>query len=325
MTPETQAAGIGSAEQPAGDGSERGQDMLTVTDSRTGAHLRAADQRRHGARDGPAPDQNRRGRLRPDGLRPGLHEHGLLPQLDHLHRRRRRHPAAPRLPDRAALRALQLPRGRLPDHQRRAAHARAARATGSTRSRSTRSCTRTSRTSCRASATTPTRWACSWPPSARSRPSTRTPTRSTTRHVRRIQIIRLLAEDADAGRVRVPAQHGPALRLPRQRPQLRGQLPGDDVQDDRAQVRARSAPRARARRALHPARRPRTERLHERGALGRLDPGRPLHGGRRRRRRALRPAARRRQRGRAADAHADRQRREHPRLPRGRQGRARSA
>ena len=89
-------------------------------------------------------------------------------------------------------------------------------------------------------------------------------------------------EDADAGRVRLPPQHGPALRLPRQRPRLRGQLPRDDVQDDRAQVRARSAAGAGARRAVHPPRRPRTERLDERGALGRLDPGRPLLGGRRR-------------------------------------------
>ena len=65
---------------------------------------------------------------------------------------------------------------------------------GSTRSRSTRSCTRTSRTSCRASATTPTRWACSSPRSARSRPSTPTPTRSDEERVREIQIIRLLAK-----------------------------------------------------------------------------------------------------------------------------------
>ena len=42
------------------------------------------------------------------------------------------------------------------------------------------------------------------------------------------------------------------------------------------------------------------------------------------RRRALRPAARRRQRGGAADAAPDRNGREHPRLPRGRQGRQRA-
>ena len=53
--------------------------------------------------------------------------------------------------------------------------------TGCTRSRPTRSCTRTSRASCRASATTPTRWACCSAPSARSRRSTRTRRTSTTR------------------------------------------------------------------------------------------------------------------------------------------------
>ena len=77
-------------------------------------------------------------------------------------------------------------------------------------------------------------------------------------------------EDAHAGGVRVPPQHGPAVRVSGQRPRLREQLPRDDVQNDRAQVRARPAARARARRAVHPPRRPRTERLDERRALGRL-------------------------------------------------------
>ena len=65
--------------------------------------LRAADHRRHRARHGPAPDQGRRGRIRDDVLRPGLHQHRLLPLLDHLHRRRRGDPRTPRLLDRAAL------------------------------------------------------------------------------------------------------------------------------------------------------------------------------------------------------------------------------
>ena len=61
------------------------------------------------------------GRLRADDLRPGVHEHGELPQRDHLHRRRQGHPALPRLPDRAARRAQRLPRDGLPDPLRRAA------------------------------------------------------------------------------------------------------------------------------------------------------------------------------------------------------------
>ncbi len=92
--------------------------------------LRARGHRRDGSRDGPARDQGLGRRLRPDVLRPGVHEHGLVPLGDHVHRRRGRHPAAPRLPDRAALRALQLPGGRLPADLRRAAHQGAARALG---------------------------------------------------------------------------------------------------------------------------------------------------------------------------------------------------
>ena len=62
--------------------------------------LRAADHRRHDPRARPASDQGRRGRIRDDVLRPGLHQHRLLPLLDHLHRRRRRDPRTPRLLDR---------------------------------------------------------------------------------------------------------------------------------------------------------------------------------------------------------------------------------
>ena len=80
--------------------------------------LRAADRGRHRPRDRTAPDQGRSRRIRADVLRPGVHEHRLVPQLDHLHRRRGGHPPAPRLPDRAALRALVLPGGRLPADQR---------------------------------------------------------------------------------------------------------------------------------------------------------------------------------------------------------------
>ena len=127
-------------------------------------------------------------------------------------------------------------------------------------------------------------------------------------------------QDADARRVRVPAQPRAAVRLSGQRPRLPGQLPLDDVQDDRAQVRARPAARARARRALDPARRPRAELLDQRRARRRLLAGRPVLGGRGRRRRALRAAARRRQRGGAEDARPDRLGRQHPGLPRGREG-----
>ena len=54
-------------------------------------------------------------------LRPGLPLHRELQLEHHLHRRRRRRAAVPRLPDRAAGAALRLPRGLLPAAQRRAA------------------------------------------------------------------------------------------------------------------------------------------------------------------------------------------------------------
>ena len=123
-------------------------------------------------------------------------------------------------------------------------------------------------------------------------------------------------EDADARGVRVPPRDGAAVRLSGQRPALSRQLPEHALQDDRAQVPAGSPAGAGAGHPLHPARRPRAELLDERGTRGRLLAGRPLLGGRGRRRRALRPAARRRQRGGAADAAPDRLQGQHPGLHR---------
>ena len=71
-------------------------------------------------------------------------------------------------------------------------------------------------------------------------------------------------EDADARGVLLPPQPRHAVRLSGQRSELRRQLPLDDLQDDRAEVRARPAARARARRPLHPPRRPRAELLDQR-------------------------------------------------------------
>ena len=91
-------------------------------------------------------------------------------------------------------------------------------------------------------------------------------------------------QDADARGVRVPPQHGAAVRLSGQRPALPRQLPEHALQDDRAQVPAGSAAGAGARHPVHPARRPRAELLDLGRALGRLLRGRPLLGGGGRRR-----------------------------------------
>ena len=54
-------------------------------------------------------------------LRRGLRQHRVDQERHHLHRRRRGHPALPRLPDRAARREVDLHRGQLPADLRRAA------------------------------------------------------------------------------------------------------------------------------------------------------------------------------------------------------------
>ena len=114
-----------SAEKPS-----ETRDALSVVDRRTGKSyelpitngtVRAMDLRqiKTGA-----------GRLRADVLRPGLPEHGLLHKPHHLHRRRPRNPALPRLPDRRAGREVHVPGGRLPPALRRAAQQGAVRAVG---------------------------------------------------------------------------------------------------------------------------------------------------------------------------------------------------
>ena len=70
-------------------------------------------------------------------------------------------------------------------------------------------------------------------------------------------------QGAEHRRLRLPPQHRPALHLPRQRPELHRQLPEHAVQDDRAEVPAEPGAGARARRAVHPARRSRAELQHD--------------------------------------------------------------
>ena len=100
----------------------------------------------HGEREaGPRARRDRTGRARSHGrgvrlghrdaaqggqarrLRPGVRQHRGRQVGHHLHRRRRRHPALPRLPDRAAGREVDVHRGQLPADLRRAADRRAAR------------------------------------------------------------------------------------------------------------------------------------------------------------------------------------------------------
>ena len=185
---------------------------------------------------------------------------------------------------------------------------------GRTRSRSTRSCTRTSRSSWRASATTRTRWGCCC--SSVGALSTFYPdaTQIKDPDIRYSQVIRLIAKMPTLAAFAYRHNMGQPYVYPDNDLRYPGNFLEHALQDDRAQVPAGSAAGAGARHPVHPARRPRAELLDHRGALGRLLAGRSVLGRGGRRGGALRPAARRRQRGRAADAAPDREQGEHPRL-----------
>ena len=290
---------MGTEEQTAdGGGTATASDSLTITDNRTGQTYEVPIEDGTDPRDRAARHQGRRGRLRRHDLRPGVHEHGVVSLGDHVPRRRGRRPRVPRLSDRAARRAAR-PTSRWP--------------------------------TCSSTASCPTQQQLDeWTHQITIHTFVHENIKSFMQGFRydAHPMGMLLAsvgalstfypdanadprrgdalpadhpadrQDADAGGVRLPPQHGAAVRLSGQRPALPRQLPLDAVQDDRAQVRARSPARAGARRPVHPPRRPRAELLDQRGARGRLLAGRPVLGRRGRHRRALRPAARRRQRGR---------------------------
>ena len=128
------SAGMATEEQSTnGGGVATASDTLTVTDNRTGKTYEIPIE--DGTIRAPALREIKvvRRRLRPDDLRPGVHEHRVVPLGDHLPGRRQRRARVPRLPDRAARRAVDLPRGRLPADPRRAARRRRSWTSGRTR------------------------------------------------------------------------------------------------------------------------------------------------------------------------------------------------
>ena len=168
-----------------------------------------------------------------------------------------------------------LPRGGLPPAQRRAAQRRAARAMESTTSPTTRSSTRTCASgSWRASTTTPTPWACS---------SQRLAALSTfypdakdifDADSRDKQILRLIAKMPTLAAY----CHRFSVGMPFVYPDNELSYPGNflTMMWKVGDVRDRPRPRARARRAVHPPRRPRAELRHHGDAGGRLLPRRPV-------------------------------------------------
>src|SRR5439155_843984 len=191
-------------------------------------------------------------------LRSGVRQHGLVRVLGHLHRRRCWDPALPRVPDRAARRALLVPGGLLPADLRRAADRRAA---GQLRRADQRA---------HPAARGPA-------PVLRRVPPRRAPDAGAVLGGQRA--VHLLPgqprpvrpgaggdlhdpadrQAADDRVVRVQEVDRPAVPVPGQRPGLRGELPADDVRGTGDAVHRRPGVHQGAGQAVHPARRPRAE------------------------------------------------------------------
>ena len=254
---------------PAAPETTTKKDAISITDHRTGKDLRPAGDRRDHPRDGPAPDQDRARGLRPDVVRPRVHEHRVVQEQDHVHRRGQGDPALPRVSHRAARRELHLPRGGLPAALRGAAQPQAVRGVGAL--------DHVPHDDPRVVEEVHGRLQLRRAPDGDA-------DRDRRRHVHllpgRAQHPRPgLAhqadlppdrQDADAGGVRLPPQHGDAVRVPGQLPLLRRELPEHALQDAVGELQAQPDHRQGPRRPLHPPRRPRAELRHARHAGDRL-------------------------------------------------------
>ena len=208
--------------------------------------VRHPDHRQHDRGQGPGTDPSHRGRARPGHLRPRLRQHRLVPLGRHLHRRRQGHPRVPRLPDRAARGEVELPRGRLPPDQRRAADQGAVRLLGArdhlphvrAREREVLHAGLPLRRPPDGHADGLGRRAVDVLPRRPQHQRRRQPPHADRADDR---------EDADPRRLVVPPRAGQAVRLPRQRPRLHRQLPLDALQDER--VRSSRPTRAWSRRS----------------------------------------------------------------------------
>ena len=242
-------------------------------------------------------------------LRSGVPQHGVVPQRDHLHRRRQGDSALSRLSDRAARRQGVVPRGGVAASPWRAAHARRVRLVGARHH----------------------------VPHVRAREREDLPPGLPVRRAPNVDAVQcgrgaleLLSERqehlrsggaqprdhspdreaADARRVLVPAHQGAAVRLSGQRSLLRRELSEHGGAHDRATVRGAARVHASDGDPVHPARGSRAELLHQCGARGGLVARRSVLRSSGRHRGALRPAARRGERGGAPDDPGDRPREE---------------
>ena len=196
----------------------------------------------------------------PHRARLRLREHRVHRVQDHVHRRRAGHPALSRLPDRAARRALHLPRGRLAPHLRRAAEHRPAR---------------------RVRREDPSPHAAPRGPQAvlLGAAAHRAPDGGALeRRLRALDVLRgqlrparprpRRAHDGAPAReaardrgLRAQEEHRPGLPLPRQLAELRRQLPAPELRQHGRAVRDRPGALEGARPPAHPPRGPRAERV----------------------------------------------------------------
>ena len=204
-------------------------------------------------------------------LRSGVRCHRHHVQRDHRPRRRQRNTALPGVPDRTVGRALDLPRGVLPASVRRASHVRAARQLGARRHLPhvhprehaqafhgglPPRCPPDGHAGQRHGGTEHLL------PRSQGHPRSSHPLQADQPpHL----------EGPDPGGDGLSGQRRYAVRVPRQQPQLRRELPLDDVASGRAALRAEPDPRPGARRAVHPARRPRAELLDHHDAGRRFE------------------------------------------------------
>ena len=232
---------------------------------------------------------------------PGFTSTGELRVQDHLHRRRRRHPALSRLPDRAARRERRLPRDLLSPALRRTADQGA-----EGRLRLSRE---PSHDGARADEPLlpglPPRRASDGGDDRLGRRAVGVLSRL-HRHLRSDAAHDRLdphdREDADARRDGLQIFDRPAVRLSAEQPRLRDQLPAHVLRGAGRGVQAEPGAGARDGPHLHPARRPRAERLDLDGAARRLVRRQPVRLHRGRHRLPVGPGAWRRQRSRAEDA-----------------------
>ena len=137
---------------------------------------------------------------------------------------------------------------------------------------------------------------------------------------RNISAIRLIAKMPTHRGPRLQIPHRPAVRFAAQRPELRRELPAHVLRRSGRGLCRRSHDGQGHGPDLHPARRPRAERLDLDRPPGRFVGRQSVRLYRRRHRLPVGPVARRRQRRGAEDAQGDRHARQDPRVHRGREG-----